>query len=154
MRTGWNDKGKRIKIERVAYGWRVAIILRIFSIYKLIGSFSKSRSIDRKNRGRKKGKVWTSCVRSNERECKISSFIGNIYLRCFFPFFHDVKKQARYILLEDGRSNYFIYLVNLANFYTAKKMKRATKKMQIYKGIDYRTNTRVVRFSRERFSRV
>lgn len=27
-------------------------------------------------------------------------------------------------------------------------MKRATKKMQIYKGIDYRTNTRVVRFSR------
>lgn len=152
VRTGWNDKAKgknatRIKIERVAYRWRATVILRTFSIYKLIESFSKSRSTDRKSHNRfqneKENKESsTSFVRLNER---VQNF--SFYSKYFF-FFHNVKNKLQDIFSRMGYIQLLYLPRKFSKFLHGKKMKRATKKMQIYKGIDYRTNTRVVRFSR------
>lgn len=89
VRTGWNDKAKgknatRIKIERVAYRWRATVILRTFSIHKLIESFSKSRSTDRKSHNRfqnekEEKESSTSFVRLNER---VQNF--SFYSKYFF----------------------------------------------------------------------
>lgn len=144
VRTGWNDKAKgknatRIKIERVAYRWRATVILRTFSIYKLIESFSKSISTDRKSHNRfrneKENKESsTSFVRLNER---VQNF--SFYSKYFF-FFHNVKNKLQdifsrmeYIL--QNISNYFIYLVNLANFYTGRKWSEQQRRCKYTKGL-------------------
>lgn len=140
VRTGWNDKAKgknatRIKIERVAYRWRATVILRTFSIYKLIESFSKSRSTDRKSHNRfrneKENKESsTSFVRLNER---VQNF--SFYSKYLFFSFIMLKTSSRIYSPGWNISNYFIYLVNLANFYTGRKWSEQQRRCKYTKGL-------------------